>query len=188
MTKIPPARCDEIDKLVYDVHMDYRITSFPVDEKRLASEMGFILVRYAELAKESKKAMEDIIQTGVHLCSKKKGYPVYKIAYNDETEPGRAKLTVLHEIGHILLGHGSNPTEEEEREADYFAKQTAAPRCLLRLRGHTSISDIHNIYGLSWDASERTAIALERMANKFGDAVLENDREYIDWVRGWLPS
>ena len=113
---------------------------------------------------------------------------LYKIAYNDETEPGRAKLTVLHEIGHILLGHGSNPTEEEEREADYFAKQTAAPRCLLRLRGHTSISDIHNIYGLSWDASERTAIALERMANKFGDAVLENDREYIDWVRGWLPS
>lgn len=77
MTKIPPERCDEIDRLVYDVHMDYGITSFPVDEKRIASEMGFILVRYAELAKESKKAMEDIIQTGVHLCSKKKGYPVY---------------------------------------------------------------------------------------------------------------
>ncbi len=183
MTKIPPERCDEIDRLVYDVHMDYGITSFPVDEKRMASEMGFILVSYSDLSEEDKKAMEDIIQTGVHLCSRKRGYPVYMIAYNDDTEPGRAKLTVFHEIGHILMGHGSNPTPLQEMEADYFAKQMAAPRCLLRFKGHTSVSDIHNSYGLSWDASEWTAIALERMVNKFGDATLENDREYIEWVR-----
>lgn len=183
MTKIPPKRCDEIDRLVYDVHMDYCITSFPIDEKRLVSEMGFILIRYSKLSKKDKKMMEDIIQTGVHLCSRKKGYPIYMIAYNDDTEPGRAKLTVLHEIGHILLGHGSNPTPLQEAEADYFAKQMAAPRCLLRFKGHTTTSDIRKFYGLSRDASEWTVIALDHMASKFGDAILENDRAYIEWVR-----
>lgn len=183
MTKIPPRRCDEIDRLVYDVQMDYGITTFPVDEKRLASEMGFILVRYSSLSQKDKKTMQDIIQTGVHLCSMKRGYPVYIIAYNDDTEPGRVKLTIFHEIGHILMGHGSNPTLLQEMEADYFAKQMAAPRCLLRLKGHTAVSDIHRFYGLSWDASEWTAIALERMTSKFGDAILENDRKYIEWVR-----
>ncbi len=188
MTKIPPQRCDEIDRLVYDIHMDYGITSFPVSAKRLAVEMGFDLILYSSLSAEDRKALGDIIQTGVHLCSQKNGYPTFTIVCNDDTEKGRAKLTVFHEMGHILLGHGSNPTLLQEREADYFAKQLAAPRCLLRFRGHTSISDIHDNYDLSWDASAWTATALLRMNNKFGEAILDNDRDYLEWVRRWSET
>ena len=170
--------------------MDYCITSFPIDEKRLAAEMGFALIPYSDLPERKRKEIESIIQTGFHICSKEKGYPVYTIVYNDKTEPGRAKLTVFHEIGHILLNHGSNPSPKEESEADYFAKQLAAPRCLLRLRGHAGVSEIHDLYGLSIEAAEYSSDAVDMALFNYGKLVFENDREYIKWAKqkGVIPD
>lgn len=188
MKRLPSETYDMIDRVVYSIHMDYDIRSFPVDEKWLAREMHIKLIPYSSLPDAKRRRMLDIAQTGVHYCDKSKGYPEYVVVYNDDTETGRAKLTVFHEIGHIVLGHGSDPTEEQEGEAEYFAKQLAAPRCILRLRGHLTATEIHDEYGLSWEAAGYSSDAVEMAFYHYGEEVFENDREYIEWVRGWLPS
>lgn len=188
MRKLPGAKYDRIDQAVYQVHMDLGITSFPIDEKWLAEEMGFELIPYSSLPEEKRKKILDIVQTGFHVCNKNQGYPRYTIVYNDDVEPGRAKLTVFHEIGHIVLGHGSEPSEEEEAEADYFAKQLAAPRCLLRLRGHLTPTQIHKEYGLSWEAAAYSSYSVQLADLNHGSDVFENDREYTEWARGWLKD
>ena len=188
MKRLPCETYDRIDREVYSIHIDYNIRSFPVDEKWLAGEMRFKFIPYSALPEAKRKSMLDIVQTGIHYCDKSQGYPVYVIVYNDDTEPGRAKLTVFHEIAHIVLGHGSDPTEEEEAEADYFAKQLAAPRCLLRLREHLTATEIHDKYGLSWEAAGYSADSVMMAFLNYGKEVFENDREYVEWARRWLPS
>ena len=188
MKRLPSETYDRIDRVVYSIHMDYGIHTFPIDEKWLAREMRIKLVPYSSLSGPTRKKMLDIVQTGIHRCDKRKGYPEYVIVYNDDTEPGRAKLTVFHEIGHIVLGHGSDPTEEQETEAEYFAKQLAAPRCLLRLRGHLTATEIHDKYGLSWEAAGHSADSVLTAFLLYEDRVFDNDREYIEWMRGWLSS
>lgn len=188
MKKLSSETYNRIDRVVYSIHMDYEIRSFPVDEKWLAREMRIKLIPYSSLPPTKRKSMLDIVQTGVHYCDKSKGYPEYVIVYNDDTEPGRVKLTVFHEIGHIVLKHGSDPSEEKEAEADYFAKQLAAPRCLLRLREHLTPTEIHDIYGLSWEAAGYSAECVSTTFFNHGKEAFGNDREYIEWVRGWLRS
>ena len=188
MKRLPGETYDRIDRVVYSIYMENDIRSFPVDEKWLAREMGIKLTPYSALPEAKRKSMLDIVQTGIHSCDKSKGYPEFAIIYNDDTEAGRAKLTILHEIGHIALGHGSNPTEEQEAEADYFAKQLAAPRCLLRERGHLTATEIHDIYGLSWEAAGYSADSVSIAFFNYDKEVFENDREFIEWARGWLPS
>lgn len=185
MKRLPSNTYDRIDREVYSIHFDHNIRTFPVNEKWLAGEMRFKLVPYSTLPEAKKKCMLNIVQTGIHYCDKNKGYPEYTIVYNDATEPGRAKFTVFHEIGHIVLKHGSDPTEEQEAEADYFAKQLAAPRCLLRLRRQLSPTVIQVKYGLSWEAAVYSADSVSNAIANHGDEVFENDREYIEWVRGW---
>lgn len=188
MTRLARETYDRIDKEVYAIHMDYNVTSFPVDEKWLAGEMRFRLIPYSALEKSKRERLLNTAPTGFHILDKGSGDPKIYIAYNDYEEPGRQKLTIFHEIAHIVLGHGSNPTKEQEAEAEYFAKQLAAPRAFLRFRGHMTPIEIHDNYGLSWEASEYSANAVWNAFERYGDEVLENDREYIQWVRGWSPS
>ena len=188
MKRLPGETYDRIDREVYSIYMEYGIRSFPVDEKRLAREMRIKLMPYSALPDAKRKSMLDIVQTGIHVCDQSKGYPEFTIVYNDDTEPGREKLTILHEIGHIVLKHGSDPTEEQEAEAEYFAKQLAGPRCLLRERGHLTATEIHDIYGLSWEAAGYSADSVSNAFFSYGKETFENDSEFIEWARGWLPS
>lgn len=188
MKRLPSETYDRIDRMVYSIHMDYGIRSFPVDEKWLAREMRIKLIPYSSLSISKRKRMQDIVQTGVHCCDKSKGYPEYTIIYNNDNEPGRIKLTIFHEIGHIVLKHGSDPTEEQEAEAEYFAKQLAAPRCLLRFYKHLSTTEIHEKYGLTWEAAGYSSDAVMAAFVRHGTEVFDNDREYINWVRRWSPQ
>ena len=44
--------------------------------------------------------------------------PIY---YNDKKDAGRIRFTILHEIGHFVLGH-LQQSDLAESEANFFAK------------------------------------------------------------------
>ena len=126
--------------------------------------------------------------TGFHVCDMRGQFPSFWIFYNDDGEKGRWLYTISHEIGHIVLRHGSNPTEEQESEAEYFAKQLMAPRCLVAALGMCSPKVIHDSFGLSWEAATYLSDSTEQILRNRGGKPYANDEEFLNWCvrKGWL--
>ena len=64
----------------------------------------------------------------------------------------------MHEVGHILLKHVGD-TKENDDETNYFASHLLAPRILIhKYKCHDAIQ-IHDKFGLSYQASNRALMS-----------------------------
>lgn len=183
---------DEIDRKVYQLLMDFNPTGFPFDVVLLAEWMGFKIYSFSSLSEQKRDYLlsDEKTSTGLHICDRRMDKPVFWIFYNDDVEKGRWYYTIGHEIGHIVLGHGSNPTLEQEVEADYFAKQLMAPRCLVVAKNMKSPKEIHSHFCLSWEAANYLSESVERIVEKNAGNRYENDTEFLSWCegKGWLEK
>lgn len=61
----------------------------------------------------------------------------YVVLYNDQVGNERRRaFTLAHEVGHILLSHGGEDPEVEEREANAFAASLLCPAIAARYIAH----------------------------------------------------
>ena len=181
---------DSIVKEVINLYEDYALTSFPIDVLSLAASMGFALKPYSSLQKEDREPLLQDKETkdGFHTCDISKGYPEYVIWYNDMDQEQRWRHTIAHEIGHIVLKHGSNTTERQEAAADYFAKQLLALSCVIILMGLADVESIVHRFNISWESAFYTWKAVENRREKYGNSFMEYEREFVKRIRRWLPS
>ena len=111
------------------------------------------------------------------------------ILFDEKILPARAKFTVAHELGHIILGHvepggvttvnreprpGDSP---EETAANQFAARLLAPACVLwGLDVHTP-EEIMELCHISRQAAQFRARRMEELyrRNKFLTSPLERD-------------
>lgn len=109
------------------------------------------------------------------------------ILFNEKTLPDRAKFTVAHELGHIILGHvqpGSvttvnrepQPNEApEERAANQFAARLLAPACVLWGMGIHTTEEIMGLCHISRQAAQFRAKRMDELyrRNRFLASPLE---------------
>ena len=74
----------------------------------------------------------------------------YQIFYNDQMPPERITFTIMHEIGHIMLEHEEH-TEENEQEANFYAKTALVPLGLISKLNLKTSSDIADTFGISFE-------------------------------------
>ena len=70
------------------------------------------------------------------------------IFYNDTSLIGRMRFSLMHELGHIILEHKEVPTQEMEKEANFFASQILAPRMVIhyaRCKNETEVAKVFDI-------------------------------------------
>lgn len=111
------------------------------------------------------------------------------ILFDEKMLPARAKFTVAHELGHIILGHVKpggvtklnrepHPNDEpEERAANIFAARLLAPACVLwGLDVHTT-EKIMELCHISRQAAQFRAHRMEELyrRNKFLISPLERE-------------
>lgn len=138
-----------IDDKVLEIYVECNIRDFPIDCMAILQHYNFRLLAYSkiktfnpELHRIAKEYSNDAFQYGRIIC------------YNDTVVEGRMRFSLMHELGHYLLGH-KETTLENEAEADYFASCVLAPKVAVwRLPDKTSDA-IHNKFGLSYAASNR---------------------------------
>ena len=126
---------------------EQNIVEFPIDPFELIKKFGWKLLTYQEMARKEGCTVRDISD-----CFGNDGYSIfngkrYCIAYNSQIgSNGRIRFTLMHEIGHIILGHlkdfevtsaFSNKLSKEEykileNEANCFARNVLAPAPLIR--------------------------------------------------------
>lgn len=119
------------------------------------------------------------------------------IYYNSNHIKSRQKFTIMHELGHYLLGHlGNRPLErseqecrpEEEQAADKFAADVLMPACVLwGLDIHTA-GEISQLCGVSMQAAEIRADRMETLykRNMFLSHPLE--RRVFEQFKPWMDE
>ena len=141
-------RYEEIKELVVDMFEKYRITCVPISGFEIAMRMGVRVVPYS--------AFEEGIRT---LMIKKSidGFTKldcgnYTIYYNDAKGYGRINNTIMHEVGHIVLGH-LEESELAEAEVRFFAKYALAPPALIHKFKLSSPSEVADVFNVSYEAA-----------------------------------
>ena len=135
----------------------YDIKCMPISAFELASKMNIAVIPYSCLTEQTRKLFLKISQDGF-------SYNNYirlqeSIYYNDEVSYDRRNMTILHEIGHIALGHKINLESNEieclksETEAKFFAKYAAAPPPLVHKLRPKCPEDIEEAFNISFEAA-----------------------------------
>lgn len=129
---------------------------------------------YQDFAKINNCSIDDVIQ----VCESKSGCTHYDIIHgrylilcnqstDDNNNFGRQLWTCGHEVGHVVCNHLQISTYEKlsennlvnitdkayETEADIFSATLISPFPIFKTVGITCSEDIHDFFGLSWEAS-----------------------------------
>ena len=114
--------------------------------------MGISVVPYSGLSSSNRDLAESVDPDGFVA-----GLGVdEKIYYNDIGRSyERQNMTILHELGHIVLDHHGleKDRQREEDEADFFAKYAIAPPILIDRINAQSRDDIYNNFDITYEAA-----------------------------------
>ena len=127
--RLETAQYEYIKQTVTDTYLEYGVKCIPISAFELAVKMGIRLQPYSALSKREKEAAKAFSMDGFSV---ERVSGEWIIFYNDEDNNyERMNRTIMHEIGHFALGHTGEAGEEEEMEANFFAKYAIAPPVLI---------------------------------------------------------
>lgn len=140
-----------IKEEVTDLFVRYDVKCIPINGFELATKMGIVLVPYSALTPKKLEESQKISPDGFYM---EPGDGREYIYYNNQVGYERSNMTILHEIGHAVLGH-SEETDPEvaEAEAAFFAKYAAAPPPLVHKIQPNSPEEIADAFCISYEAS-----------------------------------
>lgn len=107
------------------------------------------MIPYSSLTRKQLESACELSNDGFYLETKSGRDYIY---YNDRIAYVRMNMTILHEIGHCVLDHDGQ-SDNEEAEANFFAKYAIAPPPLVdKIKPECPI-DIANVFHISYEAS-----------------------------------
>ena len=132
--------------------IDFNVSSLPVMVSKIAKASDIAII------KNSIVGLLKTDKSGITIFQNKKFY----IIYNDTENSRRCRFTIAHELGHIFLGHLLINTpeyktfairEDNESEANVFARDLLAPACVLHELKVFTARDIANLCNISLEAA-----------------------------------
>jgi hypothetical protein len=148
---------ERIINIVSDIYVDHEIGELGFDPVEMAKRMGHNVIPYSSLGETaSQKLIAGLDEDGFSLYNPRSGR--CEIYYNDsQYPPSRKFFMVPHETGHIELGHvfgGSEYDEEQEKEADFFARWYYMPEIILVRRKLLTETSLISTFHISWDYAD----------------------------------
>lgn len=115
---------EEIKKTVISTFVEYDVRCIPISAFEMATKMGLTVIPYSALSDSKHDVALKISEDGFSIEDNRGEWIIY---YNDSCKNyGRINQTIMHEIGHYVLGHIEG-NEQEEAEAKFFAKYALVP-------------------------------------------------------------
>lgn len=142
------SRYEEIKNVVVDMFIRYDISSTPISAFEIAIKMGVNVVPYSSYPESIQELLMKESKDGFVFVNNGKA----TIYYNPEMKYERVQNTIMHEIGHIVLGH-TEDSELAEAEVKFFAKYALAPPVLMEKYNVTDIVDILMHFDISMEAA-----------------------------------
>lgn len=149
--RLSDEKYEEIKAEVIDLFIRYDIRCIPISGFELAMKMNIRLIPYTSLSPVRQETVLNISPDGFYL---EPGDGSERIYYNDIVGYERSNMTILHEIGHAVLGHhNAMDSEEAETEAKFFAKYAVAPPPLVHTINPSCPEDIESVFVISMEAA-----------------------------------
>lgn len=146
--RLSDERCEEIKEFVVDLFEKYNINCAPISGFEIASKMGIKVIPYSSKSERTKELCFKESEDGFSVLKDNQWY----IFYNDDKRFGRINNTMLHEIGHISLGH-TEDSELAEKEVNFFAKYALVPPVLVHKLKLSTPEDIAETFDVSYEAA-----------------------------------
>ena len=163
---------EEIKQAVADMFVDYDIKEVPLCSFEVAIKIGLTVIPYSAL--DSAKWIEAIeySEDGYSLETNESEWIIY---YNDEDKDySRINQTIMHEIGHYILGH-IEEGEIKEAEAKFFAKYAlASPPLIHNMKKEKTTENVMEAFDIGYMAA-CYALQYYRKRMKYGE------REYVSY-------
>ncbi len=151
--RLPDERYEFLKGEVISLFERCHICSWPINGFELAHKLGIALIAYSSLSPQRLKAAQDCSPDGFYREAPDGREQIF---YNDKALYERTNMTLLHEIGHCVLDHQVLPgqsSEQDETEANFFAKYAAAPPPLVHQFAPQSPDDIKEAFNISQEAA-----------------------------------
>ena len=162
-----------IAKKTLSVYVECDIRSFPIDCFKILRHYNFRIYTYAQLLAANPRLYE--------MCRKYSDDAFrYQniICYNQQSHEKRIRFSLMHELGHYILGHKED-SDENEDEADYFASCMLAPRIAILKTGCGTAEDIHDQFDVSYAAANRI---LSDFRHKKDSGWGKSDQAISNWL------
>lgn len=150
-------------------------------------DVNTLPVRPVEIAKHYNIKCKKMPSKKLSCSAKiKTVFGVSYILYNADDTPARQRYSIMHELGHYLLGH-SNYNAENEYQAERFAIDVLAPACVLWGLNLHSAEDIARVCNISITSAriraERMAVLYDRnmfLSHPLESQVFSQFKNFID--------
>lgn len=134
------------------------IHSFPIGCEDLLKHYGYRLFSYKELRDLNPELYnlslgysEDAFRAGASKI----------VAYNPDRPHGRIRFSLMHELGHHVLGH-DGASDLNEKEANAFASHILAPRMAIHYSRCKNANDVARLFDMSFEAADNAFIDYRR--------------------------
>lgn len=149
--KIPAWKYTEIEKKVAFLYREMHINTLPLDPFDVIKQKGYKLIPFSMLGEDF---CSRILQRGNDAFSFRNPQDGnFIIAYDDDKTLLRIRFTLMHELGHIELGHNGE-SELARKMADYYAGYALAPTPLIYKYDCKNIQSIMATFQVSKPCAE----------------------------------
>lgn len=154
-------RYREIEQAVLHMYKSLPMIMFPINVFMLAKYFGIKLMPYSKMTDEEKQVFQEKCSED-GFCVQIETSPnhfEWRIYYDDVLEychpkarKKRIRYTILHELGHIFLGHTEH-SQLAEAEANYFAGYAIAPPVLVDWLCVSHYMELSRIFNVTEDCA-----------------------------------
>ena len=146
---LSPERQRSIEKKVVTFLISCGIKEFPIDPFDMASLKSIRVLKYSSLDDEKRIAC---IKGGIEAYTDYKGKSC-SIYYDESRSNGNIRFNIMHELGHIELGHKED-SDLADKIADHFAGYAIAPPPVIDKLGCETVYDIMSAFDVSEKCAE----------------------------------
>ena len=157
--KLPSRVYDNIEKAVVNLFKELKITKVPIDPFDIARRKGYVLRQYSTLPRDLQIRLREKELEAVNYFDP--DARTFVICYDDAIQLLRVRFTLMHEIGHITLGHREE-SELAKKMADYFAAYALAPSPLMGSYNCDDFMDVADTFDISQTCAD---ICFQRFVN-----------------------
>lgn len=161
MIKLPQKTYEFIELSVASLFSELEITKYPIDPFDIIGRKGYVLFKYADLSLKKRLALRSQGRDAISFYNPNTGR--FEIYYDSSQSWERIRFTLMHEVGHIVLGH-KEESDLAKKMADAFAAYALAPSPIIMKFKCEDYIDIMNTFSVSEPCAR---IIIDRYNNWF---------------------
>lgn len=181
---LPKKVYDKIEENVVDLYIELELT-IPINPIDIAKRLGYELHYLSEIKNPNEqKIISDAI---THTCegvsyfdSKHNTYLIWINDINSNYQP-RLNFTIMHEIGHIRLGHKCDSILAEI-EANFFAAYALVPSPLPGLMRCESFIDIADTFHVSIECAYNSSSRIRNWCD-YGGPIKQYEKRLLNYFK-----